>query len=59
MNNRMTLDQAIQHAQEVAEACKGGTSSEQQCAEDHQQLVEWLQELKRFRANEKVSCDVA
>ena len=39
----MTLDEAIQHAQEIAD--KGCD----QCAKDHQQLAEWLTELKKRR----------
>lgn len=39
----MTLDEAIQHAQEIAD--KGCD----QCAKDHQQLAEWLTELKTRR----------
>lgn len=39
----MTLDEAIQHAQEIAN--KGCD----QCAKDHQQLAEWLTELKNRR----------
>lgn len=39
----MTLDEAIQHAQEIAD--KGCD----QCAKDHQQLAKWLTELKNRR----------
>lgn len=39
----MTLDEAIQHAQEIAD--KGCD----QCAKEHQQLAEWLTELKNRR----------
>ena len=39
----MTLDEAIQHAQEIADnGCD-------QCAKDHQQLANWLTELKNRR----------
>lgn len=51
----MTLDEAIKHAEEVAEqnewfeknylenkGCK-------ECAEEHRQLAEWLKELKHLR----------
>jgi hypothetical protein len=41
----MTLDQAIQHALEVAE--KSDTCKE--CGDEHKQLAEWLQELKVFK----------
>lgn len=40
----MTLDEAIKHAEDVAQECAGTL-----CAEDHAQLVEWLQELKARR----------
>lgn len=42
-DKEMTLDEAIQHAQEVAN--KGCD----QCAKDHQQLADWLKELKELR----------
>ena len=42
----MTLDEAIKHAEEVANdmelCCK-------ECAEEHRQLAEWLKELKQYR----------
>jgi hypothetical protein len=38
------LDQAIQHALEVAGSCEN-----KQCAIDHKQLAEWLVELKTIR----------
>ena len=44
----MTLDEAIQHAQEIAN--KGCD----QCAKDHQQLAEWLTELKQRREADEV-----
>ena len=37
----MTLDEAIKHAEEVAEKCDIRT-----CAEEHRQLVIWLKQLK-------------
>lgn len=60
----MTLDEAIKHAEEVAEEnekfCykkggKGGYFNEDidwnntKCAEEHRQLAEWLKELKSHR----------
>ena len=61
----MTLDEAIKHCEEVAEANDKGlydaialggakfTQKEiddcQQCAADHRQLAEWLTELKERR----------
>lgn len=43
----MTLDEAILHAEEIAN--KGCD----QCAKDHKQLAEWLKELKRLRCIEE------
>lgn len=43
LKKMMTLDEAIQHAQEVADfGCD-------QCSKDHQQLADWLRELKELR----------
>jgi len=43
----MDLDEAIQHCKEqVQEQAKKGCYS---CAEEHQQLAEWLKELKEYR----------
>lgn len=45
----MTLDDAIVHADWVADNCEG------ECSEDHMQLAEWLRELKRLRTeNDKL-----
>lgn len=41
----MTLDEAIQHCEEVA------NSECSECANEHKQLAEWLKELKAFRNN--------
>lgn len=38
----MTLDEAITHAREVAQ--RGG-----ECAKDHEQLAEWLEELRKLK----------
>lgn len=38
----MTLDEAINHCKEKAEGCS-------ECAEEHRQLAEWLEELKTLR----------
>lgn len=38
----MTLDEAINHAKEIA--AKGG-----ECAKDHEQLAEWLEELRKLK----------
>ena len=41
----MTLDDAIKHAENVANRC----TTNVYCAEEHRQLAEWLKELKRYR----------
>lgn len=55
---KMTLDEAIKHAEEVANAnerlCKTIRRDMQlsdygKCAEEHRQLAEWLKELKQLR----------
>ena len=44
----MTLDEAIRHAEEVAEYdCYN--DEQKKCADEHRQLAEWLRELKRLR----------
>ena len=68
----MTLDEAIKHCEEVAEDYRyqrddavdtndfGAASDCQQCADDHEQLAEWLTELKDLREENKVlisECD--
>ena len=58
----MTIDEAISHAREVANTQKGksgiclqnGLECEHfsdclKCAEEHEQLAEWLEELKAYR----------
>ena len=49
----MTLDEAIKHAEEVAEEhtkynIYGGFESCDECAEEHRQLAEWLKDYKRL-----------
>ena len=56
----MTLEDAIKHAEEVAEEqeklCKVNDSFNfsqpkwKECANEHRQLAEWLKELKQFKA---------
>lgn len=46
----MTIDEAIEHAREASERedlCDG-------CREEHQQLAEWLEELKDYRDKNKL-----
>lgn len=56
----MTLDEAIKHAREVAEKnrknCKPNSiiiqnrwADSTMCAEEHEQLADWLEELKAIR----------
>lgn len=40
----MTLDEAIEHAELCAKEACG------ECAEEHEQLAEWLMELNRLKA---------
>ena len=43
----MTLEEAIKHAEEVANtACN-------KCAEEHRQLAEWLRELKQIKEKQE------
>ena len=59
----MTLDEAIHHAEEVAESCqlkaydieRNDYKDLEECAEEHRQLGEWLRELKHLRCvNDKI-----
>ena len=45
INEKMTLDEAIQHCHEVAESCEN-----KGCALNHEQLANWLEELKFFKS---------
>lgn len=42
----MTLDEAIQHCEDVA-----ASNTCADCASEHEQLAAWLKELKDYRAN--------
>ena len=44
----MTLDEAIIHAEEVADRCDV-TDGDSKCSVEHRQLAEWLKELKTLR----------
>ena len=51
----MTLDDAIKHCQQVA------NESNCECAKEHKQLAQWLQELKKFKkmqTNEEWFCQL-
>ena len=53
----MTLEEAIRHAEEVAESCqlkaydieRNDYKDLEECAAEHRQLAEWLKELREFR----------
>lgn len=58
--SRLTIEQAISHAREVAEKNKANCKpniiiipnrwiSDTQCAEEHEQLAGWLEELRRYK----------
>ena len=56
----MTIDEAIAHAREVAEyKRKCNKNSDcidiecERCAEEHEQLAEWFEELKMYREAER------
>ena len=67
----MTIDEAIAHAREVAEIQRNndklnktlGKSSPYyntdciKCAEEHEQIAEWLEELKALRNGLNIKCD--
>ena len=44
----MTLDEAIEHANQVADSYKD-TAPACECAREHRQLAEWLRELRELR----------
>ena len=46
----MTIDEAIVHAREVASRKFDDRVHCIKCAEEHEQLAEWLEELKAYRA---------
>lgn len=50
----MTIDEAIAHARDVAEEQRERC---EQCAKDHEQLAEWLEELKDLRQGKADAID--
>jgi hypothetical protein len=44
----MSLDEAIKHAEEVA-----NKTNCSECSDQHRQLAEWLKELKEYRRGSK------
>lgn len=49
----MTLEEAIIHAEEVADRCEV-TDGDRPCAEQHRQLAEWLKELAERRKQPEI-----
>lgn len=47
----MNLEEAILHCQEVSSTC-----SNKECAKEHEQLAEWLKELKERRDADGTLC---
>ena len=47
----MTIDEAIVHAREVASRKFDDRVHCIRCAEEHEQLAKWLEELKSYRAS--------
>lgn len=47
----MTLDEAIIHAEEIADKC-ATTDGDIRCESEHRQLAEWLKELRDRRRKE-------
>ena len=46
----ISLEEAIEHTEEKIKELTINNCIE--CAEDHQQLLEWLKELQRYKLNE-------
>jgi DNA-directed RNA polymerase alpha subunit len=46
-SGKMTLDEAIEHAKEIA------NSQCNECGKQHKQLADWLEELKQYREQSK------
>ena len=65
----MTLDEAIKHAEEMAELNEEcariyneqgdviASCSCKECAEEHRQLAEWLRELRSYKENREGRCN--
>lgn len=66
----MTLDEAIKHCEEKAEALREESTIEmnerfgnskadcEECAREHEQLAKWLKELKEWRKLKLICADV-
>ena len=46
----MTIDEAIKHCEEVSASCNGN-----KCGLEHNQLKEWLIELKEYRKKDTIN----
>ena len=51
----MKIEEAISHAREVAEGCP---AEDRQCAYQHDQLADWLEELMAYRATGLSAADI-
>ena len=49
----MTIEQAIIHAEEVADRC-AVTDGNRQCEDEHRQLAAWLRELQERRKEPEI-----
>nr|DAS12002.1 MAG TPA: hypothetical protein [Caudoviricetes sp.] len=71
---RLTIEESIAHAKEIAEKNYRGVEFESidsidddikanciKCAEEHEQLAEWLEELKSYKDLEEqgLACEIA
>lgn len=62
----MTIEEAIKHAEEVANKCQnfvtahkedrelGFVQRTEKCADEHRQLAEWLKELLEYKSQPKI-----
>ncbi len=48
----MTLEEAIKHCYDVYNRIKSEDLEDCECAEEHKQLAEWLEELKQRREDD-------
>lgn len=61
----MTLEEAIKHAEDQAKVCRNSidvlernglpnaAKKQRECAEEHEQLADWLKELKEYRKKDE------
>lgn len=55
--NVLSLDEAIAHARDVAEGRNPNVKACSQCAKEHAQLADWLEELKAYKQRAKSEND--